>query len=87
MPVDHFLTHQPALSTCDVCRQAKLRTHPHRRFPNQSEGKQLAQLVEGPRAFLQKTACDHLEAVEGGNRGEKCALVCVDVHTVEKHSR
>ena len=35
IPVDHFLTHQPALSSCDVCRQAKLRTHPHRRFPHQ----------------------------------------------------
>ena len=81
IPVDHFLTHQPASSSCDVCRQAKLRTHPHRRFPHQAEGKKLAQVVEAPRAFLQRIACDHLEAVEGGSKGEKCALVCVDVYS------
>ena len=61
-----------------MCRQAKLRTHAHRRFENQSEGKQLAQVVEAPKAFLQRIACDHLEAVEEGSKGEKYSLVCVD---------
>ena len=79
IPVDHLLTHQPALPHCDVCRQAKLRSHAHRRFPNQSERKQDAQVVEAPRAFLQRVACDHLEAREEGLRGEKYSLVCVDV--------
>ena len=79
IPVDHLLTHQPALPHCDVCRQAKLRTHAHRRFPNQSEKKQDAQVVEAPRAFLQRIACDHLEAREEGLKGEKYSLVCVDI--------
>ena len=79
IPVDHLLTHQPALPHCDVCRQAKLRTHAHRRFPNQSEKKQDAQVVEAPRAFLQRVACDHLEAREEGLKGEKYSLVCVDI--------
>ena len=69
IPIDHLLTHQPAHPSCDVCRQAKLRSHAHKRFKNQSEDTQFAQIIEAPRSFLQKIACDHLESTSEGFRG------------------
>ena len=75
IPIDHLLTHQPAHPACDVCRQAKLRTHAHRRFKNQSQADQQAQVVEAPRGFLHRISCDHLEAADVGFKGEQYALV------------
>eukprot|EP00435_Cladocopium_sp_Y103_P046209 s240_g13.t1 len=86
IPIDHLLTHQPAHPSCDVCRQAKLRSHAHKRFKNQSEEKQFAQIIEAPRSFLQKIACDHLESSNAGFRGEQYALICVDAYSGVVHA-
>ena len=81
-----MLTHQPAHLSCDVCRQAKLRSHAHKRFKNQSEDKQLAQIIEAPRSFLEKIVCDHLESTSEGFRGEQYALICVDAYSGVMHA-
>ena len=81
IPVDHLLTHQPAHPACDVCRQAKLRAHAHRRFKNQAEAQRIAQAIEAPKAFLQAIAIDHLESTEEGSNGELYALICVDLYS------
>lgn len=86
IPIDHLLTHQPAHPACDVCRQAKLRTHAHRRFKNQSQADQQAQVVEAPRGFLHRISCDHLEAADVGFKGEQYALVCVDQYSGVIHT-
>eukprot|EP00435_Cladocopium_sp_Y103_P057861 s135_g20.t1 len=77
--VDHLLTHQPAHPACDVCRQAKLRAHAHRRFKNQAEAQRVAQAIEAPKTLLQAIAIDHLESTGEGSNGELYALICVDL--------
>lgn len=78
VPFDHLLCHQPASRHCDVCRQAKLRQRPHKRFHNQSESSRAAQVIEAPTEFLQRISIDHMESTEEGLRGEQYALICVD---------
>ena len=43
-------------------------------------------MIEAPRSFLQRVACDHLEATEEGSHGEQYALVCVDEFSGVIHS-
>ena len=78
VPFDHLLCHNPASKHCDVCRQSKLRTRPHKRFQNKSEAARHAQVVDAPKAFLERICIDHLESTELGSKGEQYALVCVD---------
>ena len=78
VPFDHLLCHNPASKHCDVCRQSKLRTRPHKRFQNQTEAARHAQVVDAPKAFLERICIDHLESTELGSKGEQYALVCVD---------
>ena len=78
VPFDHLLCHQPASRHCDVCRRAKLRQRPHKRFHNQSESSRAAQVIEAPTEFLQRISIDHMESTEEGLRGEQYALICVD---------
>ena len=78
IPVDHLICHQPFHPGCDICRQAKLRSHQHRRLKNQSEAKRRAQEVESPKSFLEQISCDHLEARDEGANDEGYALICID---------
>ena len=85
VPFDHLLCHNPASKHCDVCRQSKLRTRPHKRFQNQSEAARHAQVVDAPKAFLERICIDHLESTELGSKGEQYALVCVDQFSGAAH--
>lgn len=78
IPVDHLFCHQPASSTCDVCRQSKLRIKPHKKFRNQAEHVKEGRIIEAPTRFLERVCIDHLESTEEGLKHEPYALVCVD---------
>ena len=81
IPVDHLFCHQPASSSCDICRQSKLRVRPHRRFRNQSASVKEHRVIEAPTRFLERVCVDHLESTEEGLKNELYALVCVDQYS------
>ena len=81
IPVDHLFCHQPASSTCDVCRRSKLRVRPHKRFRNQSSSVKEHRVIEAPTRFLERVCIDHLESTEEGLKSELYALVCVDQYS------
>ena len=76
IPVDHLFCHQPASSTCDVCRQSKLRVKPHRRFRNQAAHVREHRIIEAPTRFLERVCIDHLESTEEGLKRIVCTCVC-----------
>ena len=76
---NHFLTRYPKSRKCNICLQAKLTGHYHRRRPNQSQTLQDARNIEEPEGPCQRIAVDHMFVYDQPADGDEVvSFVCRD---------
>ena len=80
---DHFFTHLPKSSKCDICVKGKHANAPHRRIENQSVQRQIIAKELLPKEHLDLVVVDRFIFGESNQsaRGDRCCLRITDLYT------